>query len=84
MEIQSPLGTLDAAVTSLYVAALDAAIHWYEAMLGLQPASVGDDVHPDAAYQPGRVTGRPGTDRSGPRTDRAGFGEHDDQPAREP
>jgi catechol 2,3-dioxygenase-like lactoylglutathione lyase family enzyme len=53
MEIQSPLGTVDAAVTSLYVADLDAAIHGYDAMLGLQPVSVGDDVHPHAAYQLG-------------------------------
>jgi catechol 2,3-dioxygenase-like lactoylglutathione lyase family enzyme len=53
MELQSPLGTVDAAVTSLYVADLDAAIRWYEDALGLRPVSVSHDVHPHAAYQLG-------------------------------
>jgi catechol 2,3-dioxygenase-like lactoylglutathione lyase family enzyme len=52
-EIKSPLGTVDVAVTSVYAADLDAAIRWYEAALGLQPVSVGDDVHPHAAFQLG-------------------------------
>jgi catechol 2,3-dioxygenase-like lactoylglutathione lyase family enzyme len=54
-EIQSPLGTVDAAVTSLYVADLDAAVRWYETVLGLLPLSVAnvDDVHPHAAFHLG-------------------------------
>jgi hypothetical protein len=39
VEIQSPLGPIDMAPASLYVADLDAAIRWYEAALGLQPVS---------------------------------------------
>ncbi len=54
MDIQSPLGTVDAAVTSLYVADLDAAIRWYQTALGLNPVSLGDDVHPHAAYRLGK------------------------------
>ena len=50
-EMQSPLGPIDMAPTSLYVADLDAAIRWYEAALGLQPVSIGDEIHPHAAYQ---------------------------------
>ena len=53
MDIQSPLGTVDAAVTSLYVADLDAAIRWYQTALGLNPVSLGDDIHPHAAYRLG-------------------------------
>jgi catechol 2,3-dioxygenase-like lactoylglutathione lyase family enzyme len=54
-DIQSPLGTVDAAVTSLYVADLQAAIRWYETALGLQPVSVANGgVHPHAAYHLGR------------------------------
>jgi len=52
-EMQSPLGPIDIAPTSLYVADLDAAIGWYEAALGLQPVSIGDEIHPFAAYQLG-------------------------------
>src|SRR3954453_15667519 len=52
-EDEGPLGTVDVAVTSVYAADLDAAIRWYEAALGLKPVSVGDDVHPHAAFQLG-------------------------------
>lgn len=47
------MGAVDAAVTSLYVADLDAAIRWYEDSLGFRPVSLGDDVHPHAAYRLG-------------------------------
>ena len=52
-EIQNPLGPIDIAPTSLYVADFDASIRWYEDALGLQPVSTGDEIHPFAAYMLG-------------------------------
>jgi catechol 2,3-dioxygenase-like lactoylglutathione lyase family enzyme len=52
-DIQSPLGPIDIAPTSLYVADFAAAIRWYEDALGLQPVSIGDEIHPFAAFQLG-------------------------------
>jgi catechol 2,3-dioxygenase-like lactoylglutathione lyase family enzyme len=48
-----PLGTISVAATTLYAADLDAAIAWYDAMLGLLPFMVGKDGHAYATYQIG-------------------------------
>jgi catechol 2,3-dioxygenase-like lactoylglutathione lyase family enzyme len=48
-----PLGAVDLAATTIYVADLDAAIVWYETVLGLQPLMVGTDGHRYATYQIG-------------------------------
>jgi catechol 2,3-dioxygenase-like lactoylglutathione lyase family enzyme len=52
-EVESPLGPIDIAPTTLYVGDLEASIRWYESALGLQPVSIGDEIHPHAAYQLG-------------------------------
>jgi catechol 2,3-dioxygenase-like lactoylglutathione lyase family enzyme len=46
-----PLGTVSVAATTLYVADLDAAVAWYDAVLGLTPVMVGADGHRYATYQ---------------------------------
>ena len=48
-----PLGTIDLAATTLYVSDLDAAVSWYEEMLGLQPMAVGTDGHGYASFMMG-------------------------------
>jgi catechol-2,3-dioxygenase len=50
---QGPLGAIDLAATTLYVADLDAAMRWYKEALGLQPAMVGTDAHRYATFQMG-------------------------------
>jgi catechol 2,3-dioxygenase-like lactoylglutathione lyase family enzyme len=50
---QGPLGVIDLAATTMYVADLDAAISWYETVLGLRPLMVGTDGHRYATYQLG-------------------------------
>jgi catechol 2,3-dioxygenase-like lactoylglutathione lyase family enzyme len=50
---ESPLGVVDLAATTLYVADLDAAISWYRSVLGLQPLMVGTDAHRYAIFQLG-------------------------------
>ncbi|HLH27896.1 MAG TPA: VOC family protein [Acidimicrobiales bacterium] len=49
----SPLGTVQLAATSFYVADLDSAIAWYEEKLGLAPAMTGADGHRYASYAMG-------------------------------
>ena len=46
----SPLGTIELAATSFYVSDLDAALSWYEDMLGLRPMAVGTDGHGYASF----------------------------------
>jgi catechol 2,3-dioxygenase-like lactoylglutathione lyase family enzyme len=48
-----PLGMVDLAATTLYVADLDAALHWYDDTLGLKPVMVGTDGHRYATFQLG-------------------------------
>jgi catechol 2,3-dioxygenase-like lactoylglutathione lyase family enzyme len=50
---QGPLGSIELAATSLYVADLDRAIAWYEEMLGLRPVTVGSDGHGYASFMMG-------------------------------
>jgi catechol 2,3-dioxygenase-like lactoylglutathione lyase family enzyme len=52
---ESPLGTIDLAATSLYVSDLDAAVSWYEEMLGLRPMVVDSDGHGYASYLIGKT-----------------------------
>jgi catechol 2,3-dioxygenase-like lactoylglutathione lyase family enzyme len=54
-EIESPLGTIQLAATTFYVADLDAALGWYEEKLGLTPVSVGKDGHRYASFVLGRA-----------------------------
>lgn len=49
----SPLGNIELAATSLYVSDLDAAVSWYEEMLGLTPIAVGTDGHGYASFMMG-------------------------------
>lgn len=49
-ETISPLGHIQLAATSFYVADLDAAIAWYEEKMGLTPVSVGKDGHRYASF----------------------------------
>ena len=51
----SPLGAIELAATSFYVADLDAAIAWYGEKLGLAPMMVGADGHPYATFMMGRT-----------------------------
>lgn len=51
----SPLGTIDLAATSLYVSNLDAAVSWYDEMLGLRPMVVDSDGHGYASYLIGKA-----------------------------
>ena len=46
----SPLGKIELAATSFYVADVDAAVSWYEDKLGLRPAMVGTDGHRYASF----------------------------------
>ena len=46
----SPLGTIELAATTLYVADLDAAIGWYSEKLGLEPVMAGRDAERYASY----------------------------------
>ncbi|HEX3706740.1 MAG TPA: VOC family protein [Mycobacteriales bacterium] len=48
-----PLGEIALAATTLYVADLDAALHWYADVLGLIPAMVGTDGHRYATFRLG-------------------------------
>jgi len=50
---QGPLGAVDLAATTLYVDDLDAAIRWYQTVLGFEPLMVGTDGHRYATYQIG-------------------------------
>src|SRR5690348_16555020 len=50
---ESPLGVVDLAATTLYVADLDVAIDWYQTVLGLKPLMVGTDAHRYATFQLG-------------------------------
>lgn len=50
VDTDSPLGKIQLAATSFYVADLDAAIGWYEDKLGLTPVSVGKDGHRYASF----------------------------------
>jgi catechol 2,3-dioxygenase-like lactoylglutathione lyase family enzyme len=52
---ESPLGVVDLAATTLYVADLDAAVSWYGTVLGLHPLMVGTDAHRYATFQLGRA-----------------------------
>ena len=54
-ETVSPLGHIQLAATSFYVADLDAAVGWYEEKLGLTPVSVGKDGHRYASFVLGRA-----------------------------
>ena len=45
-----PLGEVNMAATTLYVADLDKAIDWYRDTLGLEPAMAGKDGHRYASY----------------------------------
>ena len=47
---ESPLGAINMAATTLYVADIDAAIDWYRDKLGLEPAMAGTDGHRYASY----------------------------------
>ena len=49
-ESTSPLGNIQLAATTFYVADLDAALRWYEQKLGLTPISVGKDGHRYASF----------------------------------
>jgi catechol 2,3-dioxygenase-like lactoylglutathione lyase family enzyme len=49
-EHESPLGKIELAATSFYVADVDAAVSWYEDNFGLRPAMVGTDGHRYASY----------------------------------
>jgi catechol 2,3-dioxygenase-like lactoylglutathione lyase family enzyme len=46
----SPLGTIELAATTLYVADLDAATAWYAEKLGLEPVMAGTDTERYASY----------------------------------
>jgi catechol 2,3-dioxygenase-like lactoylglutathione lyase family enzyme len=48
-----PLGEISLAATTLYVADLDASLHWYADVLGLAPAMVGTDGHRFATFRMG-------------------------------
>jgi catechol 2,3-dioxygenase-like lactoylglutathione lyase family enzyme len=48
-----PLGAIDFAATTLYVADLDTALGWYADKLGLTPLLVGTDGHRYATFQLG-------------------------------
>jgi catechol 2,3-dioxygenase-like lactoylglutathione lyase family enzyme len=50
-----PLGTIELAATSLYVADLDAAVAWYSDKLGLEPMAVGSDGHQYATFLVGNT-----------------------------
>jgi catechol 2,3-dioxygenase-like lactoylglutathione lyase family enzyme len=52
-EQQGPLGPIELAATSLYVADLDRAVAWYQEKFGLQPAMVGSDGHGYASFMMG-------------------------------
>jgi len=52
---EGPLGPVQLAATSLYVADLDAAVTWYREKLGLEPAMVGRDGDRYASYLLGGV-----------------------------
>jgi len=47
---EGPLGVVNMAATTLYVASLDTAIDWYREKLGLEPAMAGTDALRHAAY----------------------------------
>ncbi len=47
---ESPLGKIELAATSFYVADVDAALSWYEEKFGLRPAMVGTDGHRYASF----------------------------------
>lgn len=49
-DTESPLGKIQLAATTFYVADLDAALGWYEEKLGLIPVSVGKDGHRYASF----------------------------------
>jgi catechol 2,3-dioxygenase-like lactoylglutathione lyase family enzyme len=50
-----PLGAVQLAATSLYVADLDAAVAWYEDKLGLTPMAAGSDGHRYATFMMGNT-----------------------------
>jgi catechol 2,3-dioxygenase-like lactoylglutathione lyase family enzyme len=50
---RGPLGAIEMAATTLYVADLDAALSWYDGVLGLQPLMRGTDGHRYATFQIG-------------------------------
>ena len=50
-----PLGAIELAATSLYVADLDAALAWYADKLGLTPMAVGSDGHRYATFMMGNT-----------------------------
>jgi catechol 2,3-dioxygenase-like lactoylglutathione lyase family enzyme len=50
VDTHSPLGNIQLAATSFYVADLDAAINWYQDKLGLTPMAVGKDGHRYASF----------------------------------
>jgi len=47
---EGPLGVVNMAATTLYVADLDKAIDWYREKLGLESAMAGTDALRHAAY----------------------------------
>lgn len=50
---KSPLGTIELAAMSLYVADLDRAVAWYDEKLGLRPVTVGIDGDRYASFMMG-------------------------------
>jgi len=52
-ELESPLGKIELAATTLYVSDFDAALAWYEEVLGLEPAMSGEDGDRYAAFMMG-------------------------------
>jgi len=52
-ESPSPLGSIQLAATSLYVADLDKSISWYKDKLGLEPMATGADGHRYASFSMG-------------------------------
>lgn len=54
--MNSPLGSVQLAATSLYVTDLDKAVAWYREKLGWEPMASGVDTHRYAAYLVGGTT----------------------------
>ena len=52
-QLESPLGKVELAATTLYVSDFDAALAWYEEVLGLQPAMSGEEGDRYAAFTMG-------------------------------